>query len=262
MSQYIYGKNSVKAVIETHPERIYKIFIADSLKPDDRIARIYALAEKHKLQIRLVPRRKIEDLVGKTEEGQGVHQGVLASVAPKDLLSIADLIDHCRPKIEQGGHPVVLMLDGVTDPHNFGAILRIADAAGLDGVIIPKNNSAGFSPTVSKAASGAEETVNIVMVPNLVDAIKRLRDAGFWTVGAAGDEDAVLYTQQDYNMPTLLVMGSEGKGVSRLVKTYCDFKVKIPMHGYVDSLNVGTATAVLVFDIVNRPVMATAVSAE
>jgi 23S rRNA (guanosine2251-2'-O)-methyltransferase len=126
------------------------------------------------------------------------------------------------------------------------------DASGIDGVIVPKHHSAGFGPAVSKTASGAEETVNVATVSNLNQAIQQLKDAGFWIAGAANDPKAVDYHKQDYNMPVALVMGSEDKGLASLVSKNCDFLVKIPMYGTVDSLNVAAATAVLLFEMVKR----------
>lgn len=268
-SRYVYGKNSVKALLETHPGKVFKIFIAEGLKPDKRVQAIQDVARQSKIPTQVVPRQKLDQMLraqessGETAKGFSgeakeaeeepiTHQGIVASVAPKTLLSLSDLLKICASKKEAGTHPRLLMLDGITDPRNFGAILRVADAAGLDGVIIPKQHSAGFGPAVSKTASGAEETVNIAVVSNLNQAIQQVKDAGFWVAGAAFDPKAVDYHRQDYQMPTLLVMGSEGQGLAALVRKNCDFLVKIPMHGTVDSLNVATATAVLLFEMIKQ----------
>jgi 23S rRNA (guanosine2251-2'-O)-methyltransferase len=261
-SRYIYGKNSVKALLETHPDRVFKIFLAENLKPDKRIQAIQETARNSRIPVQVVPRQKLDQMLSanepKADAGQNMmegdesssHQGVVASVAPKALLDLPTLLKQCREKIQTGVHPRLLLLDGVTDPRNFGAILRVADAAGIDGVIIPKHHSAGFGPTVSKTASGAEEAVNVAVVSNLNQAMQQLKDAGFWIAGAANEGGAVDYYRQDYKMPVALVMGSEGKGLASLVRKNCDFLIKIPMHGTVDSLNVATATAVLLFEIV------------
>jgi 23S rRNA (guanosine2251-2'-O)-methyltransferase len=260
-SRYIYGKNSVKALLETHPDRVFKIFIAENLKPDKRIQAIHEGARNARIPVQVVPRQKLDQMLSSNEpkaeaisdgEESITHQGVVASVAPKALLDLPTLLKQCREKIQAGTHPRVLLLDSVTDPRNFGAILRVADAAGIDGVIVPKHHSAGFGPAVSKTASGAEETVNVAVVSNLNQAIQQLKDAGFWIAGAANEAGAVDYYRQDYKMPIALVMGSEGKGIASLVRKNCDFLVKIPMHGTEDSLNVATATAVLLFEIVKR----------
>jgi 23S rRNA (guanosine2251-2'-O)-methyltransferase len=257
-SRYIYGKNSVKALLDTQPNRVFKIFIAENLKPDKRIQAIQQAARENRVPVQVVPRPKLDQMLRSQEpagdaldiDDRAAHQGIIASVAPKALLNLGELLQHCKQKIADGRHPRLLLLDGVTDPRNFGAILRIADAAGIDGVVIPKRESAGFGPAVSKTASGAEETVNIAVVSNLNQAIQQLKDNGFWIAGAANDEKAVNYYQQDYKMPIALVMGSEGKGLAELVRKNCDFLIKIPMHGTVDSLNVASATAVLLFEMV------------
>lgn len=258
-SRYVYGKNSVKALLDTHPDKVFKIFIAENLKPDKRLQAIQETARNFRIPVQTVPRLKLDQMLraqednGPSTESEGeqyTHQGIMASVAPKSLLNLPELLKQCKEKISDGKHPRLLLLDGVTDPRNFGAILRVADAAGIDGVVIPKRDSAGFGPAVSKTASGAEETVNIAVVSNLNQAIQQLKDGGFWIAGAANDAKAVNYYQQDYKMPMALVMGSEGKGLADLARKNCDFLIKIPMHGTVDSLNVATATAVLLFEMV------------
>lgn len=265
-SRYVYGKNSVKALLEASPDKVFKIFLAEGLKPDKRVQAIHEGARHAKIPVQVIPRQKLDQMLRSQEtldaagsvhlaspdEEQITHQGVMASVAPKTLLNLPALLKRCEAKKAEGKHPRLLMLDGVTDPRNFGAILRVVDAAGIDGVIIPKQHSAGFGPAVSKTASGAEEIVNIAVVSNLNQAIQQVKDAGFWVAGAANDTGAVDYYRQDYKMPVMLIMGSEGKGLASLVRKNCDFLVKIPMHGTVDSLNVATATAVLLFEMVKR----------
>jgi 23S rRNA (guanosine2251-2'-O)-methyltransferase len=260
MSRYVYGKNSVKAALEVHPEKVFKIFFAEGLKPDKRLQAIHEIARERKIVTQIVPRFRLDQLLRPDpgapqpedyEENNGgpVHQGVVASVAPKALLELNPFIKRCREKIEAGEQPRVLVLDGVTDPRNFGAILRVADAVAIEGVIIPRHNSAGFGPALSKTASGAEETVPIVLASNVTQALRALKEAGFWIAGAAYEEKATLYHQQDYRMPVALAMGSEGKGLAPLVRKNCDFLLSIPMWGAVDSLNVATATAVLLFEM-------------
>jgi 23S rRNA (guanosine2251-2'-O)-methyltransferase len=245
-NNYVYGKNSVLTLLEAQADRVFKVFVAEGLKPDKRIDRVYDLAHTHGIAIQRVPRQKLNGLL---QDEEANHQGVLASVAPRPRLDIVDLAQRCEAAIQQGESPLVLVLDGVTDPGNFGAILRVADAAGASAVVVPKFNSVGFGPAVSKTSSGADQTVDVVMVPNLVQAMSRLQKAGCWSVGTSVSDKAVPYYEQSYTMPTVLVMGSEGKGLSRLVQEACDFLVKIPMQGAVDSLNVATATAVLAFEI-------------
>jgi 23S rRNA (guanosine2251-2'-O)-methyltransferase len=282
-ARYVYGKNSVKAMIESHPNRVFKLFIAEFLKPDKRIQAIREVASEHGIPVLMVPRQKLDHMLSHqighqqataaanqpkvvsvnaigertivqapAEDDSITHQGIVASVAPKALLDLQALLKICEAKKAEGKHPRLLILDGVTDSRNFGAILRVADAAGIDGVVIPKHHSAGFGPGVSKTASGAEEIVNIAVVSNVNQAMGKIKDAGFWIAGAANEPSAVDYFKQDYQMPLALVMGNEGEGLASLVQKNCDFLVKIPMHGTVDSLNVASATAVLLFEIVKN----------
>ena len=254
-ARLVYGKNSVKAVLDKDPSHVFKIFIAEGLKPDKRVQSIQETARAHKIPVAMVPRQKLDQMLRgnepRTEENESpTHQGVVANVAPKPLLHLPELISRCKARIAEGQHPRVLILDGVTDPRNFGAILRVADAAGIDGVVVGKHHSAGFGPGVSKTASGAEETVNVAVVANINNAIQQLKDAGFWIAGAAHDPKAVAYHKQDYKMPMVLIMGSEDKGLADLVRKNCDFLVQIPMHGTVESLNVATAAAIMIFEMV------------
>lgn len=254
-ARLVYGKNSVKAILDANPDHVYKVFLAEGMKPDKRVQAIHDAARNHRIPVQSVPRQKLDQMIRGNEtksEEPVIHQGVVASVAAKPLLNLPELIARCKEKIAAGGHPRLLMLDGVTDPRNFGAILRVADAAGLDGVIVPKHHSAGFGPAVAKTASGAEETVTIATVSNLNNAITQLKDAGFWIAGAAHAPRAVDYYLQDYKMPMVLIMGSEDQGLGQLITKNCDFLVKIPMHGTVESLNVATAAAVLLFEMVKK----------
>lgn len=267
-ARYVYGKNSVKALLDLHPDRVFKIFLSDSLKPDKRIEAVYEATRLHRIPVQTVPRQRLDQMLrnigaesgdahsqqnsSDIEEIYANHQGIIASVAAKTLLDMSNLLRICKEKQEKGLHPRVLLLDGITDPRNFGAILRVVDASGVDGVIIPKHSSAGFGPGVSKTASGAEETVNIAVVANLNNAMQQLKDAGFWIAGAAHESNAVDYHRQDYQMPMALVVGSEDKGLASLIQKNCDFLIKIPMRGTVDSLNVAAATAVLLFEMVKQ----------
>jgi 23S rRNA (guanosine2251-2'-O)-methyltransferase len=146
---------------------------------------------------------------------------------------------------------LILVLDGITDPHNFGACLRTADACGVDCVVIPKDNAVGITPVVRKVASGAVDTVPVVQVTNLVRSIKKIQEAGVWVYGAAGETDQSLY-QTDLKGKTAIVMGAEEKGLRRLTRETCDVLLKIPMQGKVESLNVSVATAVFLYEVVRQ----------
>lgn len=169
-------------------------------------------------------------------------------VSPKPLLDVYDLTKKVKAMIEAGQAPTVLMLDDVTDPRNFGAIVRVAAAAGVTAIVIPKTKSAGFSPAVRKTSAGTLEIMDICVVPNLVDAMERLKPLGLWWVGAALGEKVTNYSRYDFTGPTGIVMGSEDTGIRRLVREHCDTLVQIPMAPGVESLNVSVATGVLLFE--------------
>jgi 23S rRNA (guanosine2251-2'-O)-methyltransferase len=180
--------------------------------------------------------------------GQERHQGAIARLKPAGIQG-EGFLDELLDKV--GPQPFVLVLDGVQDPHNLGACLRSADAAGVHAVVVPRDRAAGLSPTVRKVASGAAETIPLVQVVNLARTLRHLKDRGLWLVGAAGEADKDLYTA-DFKGPLALVMGSEGEGLRRLTREACDFLVRIPMRGTVESLNVSVATGVLLFEAVRQ----------
>jgi 23S rRNA (guanosine2251-2'-O)-methyltransferase len=176
------------------------------------------------------------------------HQDVIAEFAPANLWGEKDL-DGLLDAI--GGSPLVLVLDGVQDPHNLGACLRTADAAGVGLVILPKDRSAGLTPAARRAAAGAAEILPIVFVANLARVLKHLKEKGLWVAGTTDEADQSLY-DADLGGPLALVVGSEGKGMRRLTAELCDYRLRIPMLGSVDSLNVSVATAVSLFEIVRQ----------
>ena len=175
---------------------------------------------------------------------EGVHQGVVADVSPSQVWGEA-MLDELLDRTE--GAPLLLVLDGVTDPHNLGACLRSADAAGALAVIVPKDKSATLTPTVRKVACGAAEVIPLVAVTNLARTLEKLQQRGLWVVGTAGEAEVSIY-DQDLTGPTILIMGAEGKGMRRLTREHCDYLVKLPMAGSVSSLNVSVATGVCLFE--------------
>ncbi len=185
-------------------------------------------------------------------EEETPHQGVVAMVAPKPLLDIYDLVAMVEAVQAQGEAPLVVALDDVSDPRNFGALIRVAAGAGATALMIPKVGSAGFSPAVGKASAGTLELMNIVVVPNLVDAMERLKKAGMWWVGASLDAKAIDYDRYDYTGSTGIVLGSEGFGMRRLVQEHCDQLVKIDLAEGVESLNVSVAGGVLLFEALRQ----------
>lgn len=193
-----------------------------------------AEANRRGVPVKKVSRQKIEELAG-----DAVHQGLVARVGPYPYSGLEEILST--------ENPLVLILDGVTDPRNLGAVLRVADATGACGVVIPKDKAAGVTPVVVKASAGASEHVRVARETNLRRAIDRMKEAGLWVFAAEGDGETA-HTDLDMAGPVALVLGSEGKGVRRLVREGCDGSVSIPMLGAVDSLNVSVAAAVLLYE--------------
>ncbi|EIK96456.1 RNA methyltransferase [Pseudomonas sp. M47T1] len=237
----IYGVHAVEALLRHHPKRVKQIWLAES-RNDPRVQPLLALAAENRVSVGQAERREMDAWV------DGVHQGVVAEVSPSQVWGEA-MLDELLDRTE--GAPLLLVLDGVTDPHNLGACLRTADAAGVLAVIVPKDKSATLTPAVRKVACGAAEVIPLVAVTNLARTLEKLQQRGLWVVGTAGEAEQELY-QHDMTGPTILVMGAEGKGMRRLTREHCDYLVKLPMHGSVSSLNVSVATGVCLFEVVRQ----------
>jgi 23S rRNA (guanosine2251-2'-O)-methyltransferase len=234
----VYGIHAVAALLERRAASVRRLALQQGRK-DGRIMTIRDLAARAGIEPETLPRRELDRL------SDGAHQGVIAWIdAGESLHDLAWLLDWVTGA---GQAPLLLVLDGVTDPHNFGACLRSADAAGVDAVLIAKDRSAPLTPVVRKVACGAADTVPIVQVTNLVRALRRLQQAGVWLVGAAGEGERSLF-EADLAGPVALVLGAEGSGLRRLTRECCDLLVRIPMHGVVSSLNVSVATGVCLFE--------------
>lgn len=176
------------------------------------------------------------------------HQGIAAYIAPYEYTEFDDFLASQKTKEALS---TVLILDGLEDPHNLGSILRTADASGVDGVIIPKRRSVALTQTVVKASTGAIEHVPVIRVTNLAQTIEELKDNGYWVVGTEA-ENATDYREMDAAMPLAIVIGSEGQGMSRLVKDKCDFYIKIPMVGHVNSLNASVAASLMMYEVYRK----------
>tara|TARA_R110002110_G_scaffold284674_11_gene498755 strand:+ start:11908 stop:12549 length:642 start_codon:yes stop_codon:yes gene_type:complete len=207
---------------------------------------IINLAKKYGIPAQMANRKVLDD---KTDGEQ--HQGVVARVKPGKAYTEADLDSILAEAEGKGQAPFLLILDGVTDPHNLGACLRNADAAGVQAIIVPKDNAARLTATVRKVAVGAAESVPLVQVTNLSRTMKALQQMGVWIIGTAGETDNCLYNEK-LSGPMALVMGAEGKGMRRLTRENCDQLVKLPMAGSVSSLNVSVATGICLFEIVRQ----------
>lgn len=237
----IYGVHAVEALLRHHPKRVKQVWLSES-RSDPRIQVLIELAGQSRVPVGQAERRELDAWV------EGVHQGVVADVSPSQVWGEA-MLDELLDRTE--GAPLLLVLDGVTDPHNLGACLRSADAAGALAVIVPKDKSATLTPAVRKVACGAAEVIPLVAVTNLARTLEKLQKRGLWVVGTAGEAEMDLY-QHDMTGPTILVMGAEGKGMRRLTREHCDYLVKLPMAGSVSSLNVSVATGVCLFEAVRQ----------
>jgi 23S rRNA (guanosine2251-2'-O)-methyltransferase len=233
----IYGVHAVEALLRHHPKRVKQVWLAEG-RSDPRVQTLIELANENRVAVGQAERREMDVWV------EGVHQGVVADVSPSQVWGEA-MLDELLDRTE--GAPLLLVLDGVTDPHNLGACLRSADAAGALAVIVPKDKSATLTPTVRKVACGAAEVIPLVAVTNLARTLEKLQQRGLWVVGTAGEAEVSIY-DQDLTGPTILIMGAEGKGMRRLTREHCDYLVNLPMAGSVSSLNVSVATGVCLFE--------------
>lgn len=245
-TETIYGLHAVEAVMQNEPHRFIEIFALKG-REDDRLNQVINQGRKHGLNIQFANRRALDD---KCRGAQ--HQGIVARVTMAPVLNEKDLAD-VLSKVE--GAPLLLVLDGVTDPHNIGACLRTADAAGAHALIVPKDKSASLTATARKVACGAAESVPFIQVTNLARILKELQQDGIWIVGTAGEATQTVY-QAKLVGPMALVMGAEGKGMRRLTRETCDELISIPMSGQVSSLNVSVATGVTLFEIVRQRIAA------
>lgn len=234
---FVFGRHAVVEALQT-PDRVNRVFIQEGTSGRDA-AKVIALAHEKGIQVQTVPKTKIEDLVG-----NAVHQGLVASIAAYEY---ADLEDVFKKAEEKGEDPFIVILDGVEDPHNLGSILRTADATGVHGIIIPKRRSASLTATVAKASTGAIEHVPVVRVTNLTQTIEQLKARGVWVFGT--DMNGTDYRKWNTSGPLAIVMGNEGKGVSRIVKESVDEMVTIPMVGHVQSLNASVASALMMYEV-------------
>ncbi len=237
----IWGRNPVIEALKSENRTIERLYIADG-DTKGSINKIIAIAREKKIRIENVDRRKLDDMTG----GE-VHQGVAAEISPYSYKEIDDIF---RTAEEKGEAPFIIILDNIEDSHNFGAIIRTAECAGVHGIIIARRRSVSVTPFTVKASAGATEFVNIVKVSNITSTIEKLKEKGVWVYGA--DMDGDYYYNTNLTGPIALVIGSEGKGISRLVKENCDAIVKIPMNGKINSLNASVASGILVYDIVRQ----------
>ncbi|HSH36409.1 23S rRNA (guanosine(2251)-2'-O)-methyltransferase RlmB [Schnuerera sp.] len=239
--QYIFGRNPVLEILKSGKE-IEKIFIIKG-ELKGSINKIIGIAKNRNIIIQQVEKQKLDQIA----KGSS-HQGVVALVTPYVYFSIDDILKKAESLEEP---PFVIILDEIKDPHNLGSIIRTAECGGAHGIIIPKRRAAHVTSTVYKSSAGAVEHMMIAKVNNISDTIEELKDKGFWIYGA-DIESEEYYFNTDLGGPVALVIGSEGKGISRLVKEKCDFLLKIPMLGKVSSLNASNAASILIYEVVKQ----------
>lgn len=235
-ARVLIGFHAVAARLRADPGSVLEILVDES-RHDARLADVLRVADQAGVRVLRVPGKRLDGFYG-----GGRHQGIVARVEPRD--ERASLDDVLERLVEPA---LLLVLDGVTDPHNLGACLRVADAAGAHAVIVPKDRSAGLSPTVAKVASGATESVPFLAVTNLARTLDALKERGIWIVGAVEDAPGDLYAT-DFPASIAWVLGSEGEGLRRLTRERCDLLVRIPMHGQVESLNVSVAAGLCLYE--------------
>lgn len=245
MSQWekVYGLHVVEALLKHHLRRVKQLWLLAG-RQDTRIQTILGLADKYHIPHQSLSREELNQIIGE----EVTHQGIIAEVSPSQVWNESMLQEMLEKLVVP---PLLLVLDNITDPHNLGACLRTADAAGVQAVIIPKDKSASLNATVRKVACGAAEVIPLVAVTNLVRTLEKLQQQGLWVVGTTGEAQQQIY-QQDLTIPTVLVMGAEGKGMRRLTKECCDYLVKLPMLGSVSSLNVSVATGICLFEAIRQ----------
>ena len=239
--EFVFGWHAVEAVLKREPERLRQVWIQTG-RQDKRVKSITDTLDSLGVRWKVVHRRELDERVS------GVHQGIVAAVSESREWTEDDLLAQLAGSDKS---PFLLVLDGVTDPHNLGACMRTADAVGVQAVIVPKDKSASLTPVARKVACGAAETVPFVRVTNLARFLRSLQDKGVWLIGTAGEANATLY-QADFKGPVALVMGAEGKGMRRLTREHCDQLINIPMLGHVDSLNVSVATGVCLYEALRQ----------
>lgn len=239
MAELVYGKNTVIELIKAEHE-ILELYVTDNLlKREEALEK---LLKDKKINYHIVDKKKLDQMT------DGNHQGIIARIAPFKYYDISDMLNDAHKLGEQ---PFLLILDGLEDPHNLGAILRTAECCGVHGVIIPKNRSVSLNATVAKLSVGAIKYVKVAQVTNLNQTIKELQKNGLWVY--ACDMDGVIdYRKMDAKVPLAIVVGGEGKGISRLVKENSDLVIRLPMRGKISSLNASVAASIVLYEVLNQ----------
>jgi len=237
----IYGINPVLEALRARRVKAIRV----SSRTDERLAAVLRLADEQGIAVRRVTTEELDRAARSASAHRAPHQGIVADVRGSEALTVEDLVSGAR------GPALLVVLDGIEDPHNVGAILRTVDAAGGDGVVRQSRHAAALDGAAAKASAGAVAHVKVAEVVNIARALEALKEAGVWTVGLTGDAPK-RYDEVDLTLPTALVVGAEGAGLRRLVRERCDWLVSIPMQGHVQSLNVSVATGIALFEGVRQ----------
>jgi len=240
--ELMYGLHAVLHLLKVHPKKVKELYLVGEVQ-DVKFQEIVTVSHDFAIPLHALQKKQMDTLVP-----NAVHQGVAARFivqAPMDEYDLMDLLQNIS------GPPFLLILDSVQDPHNLGAAIRVADAAGVHAIIVPKDKSVGLTAVVRKVASGAAETLPFVQVTNLVRTIEMLKKEGIWVMGLAGEATKNVY-EHDLTGPLAIILGAEGSGLRRLTREHCDHLLFIPMLGYVESLNVSTATAVCLYEAIRQ----------
>ena len=229
----VYGKNVAIETLKDN-KKIYKIYLSNKFKDEE----ILSLIDKRKINTKILDNKELDRMC------KGLHQGIILEVEDIKVYSFDEVILGITKD-----YPLVVILDHLEDPHNLGAIIRSSEAFGVDAIILPNDRSVGITSTVVKTSVGTIEKVKIINVPNINNAIRKLKDLGYWIVGT--DMEGTNYTEIDYKTKIGLVIGNEGKGMSKVTRENCDYIAKIPMKGTVNSLNASVAAGILIYKVIN-----------
>jgi 23S rRNA (guanosine2251-2'-O)-methyltransferase len=245
--EFVYGRWPVLECLRANRRKFEHLLLADRVNErDEKLARIQAEAQRLAIPVQRVPRRVLDDLTDGQPKGEmeGHHQGVVLRVSSYPYVDIEDIVERAAERQER---PFLLLLDHLKDPQNVGTLIRVADAVGVHGVVIQKDRAVGVTPAVVRASAGAVEHLYLAQVTNLVQTMKELKKQDIWLVGMDTGENIPVFDPSQLNMAVGLVMGSEGEGISRLVRETCDLLMTLPQRGNVGSLNVSTAGAVALY---------------
>jgi 23S rRNA (guanosine2251-2'-O)-methyltransferase len=240
MNEVLYGRNAVREALRAGRRKIYKVVLAQGTKGTGIVADIVTLAAKSGAPIQRVERRQLDRI------GDFNHQGVVAEAAPYPYVELKEILaqaDQCQEA------PLLLMLDCLQDPQNLGSLLRTAEIVGVHGAVIPKRRAVGITPAVANSSAGATEHLLVARVTNLVRTMEELKGQGLWIVGLEDVPQARLCYQSDLTMPLALVVGSEGRGMGRLVRETCDILIRLPMRGKISSLNAAVAGSIALYEV-------------